>query len=180
LGPQFPADFREDGWVEKIPPAGAHRVGGKTALRVHQTRDGWGRQNGAPLNQGEVHPETQAGKVPGEGDGLGKSGPARHEAGVAQNPKLVGQGHRLVQEGGQTEIVGGEQNPAGSMDRLRLCKQFFFNLFWFPSGNSRTVLSPETMPGSVGGPLRPPFRCAVRTLHFLTAGGAALSRHALF
>ena len=69
LGPQFPVDLRQQVGLKKVPPAHLDRIIAEAALSIHQMRNFWGRQNGPALDQGEMHAQTEVGKVPGQPHG---------------------------------------------------------------------------------------------------------------
>jgi hypothetical protein len=110
LGRQLPADFRPEAGLAKVPPAGGHGVMGEKTLGIHQERDSLMRQDGPPLDQGEVDPQAETGQSPGQVHGRLGPGAGGHETGARQQPLPVGQDHRAVQGVGQPEVVGGEDN----------------------------------------------------------------------
>jgi len=113
LGLELPVDLGKKARLEIITPAGPHRIAGKVSLGIHQAGNGVRRQDRPPLDQGEMHPETEFRKSPGQGQGLGGGRGGRHQAGAPEHPGAVGQSHRGIQGRGQAEIVSGEDDPAG-------------------------------------------------------------------
>ena len=96
--------------MAKVPPAGGHGVIGEKPPGIHQEGHSLRRQDGPPLDQGEVDPQAETGESPGQVQGRLGPGAGGHQAGARQQPLPVGQNHRAVQGVGEPEVVGGEDN----------------------------------------------------------------------